>query len=332
MEWKIDEVCMEWMIGHLDLYQGQDEEANRVIQELKSAWHRRMSAYSEYTEAKQHFLECLCNNYILYRSGLCRFTDKTIVITGADGYLMYQADKDRWIPIGYLREKRLPYTNRSFVERMNGELAEFRESVAREREKWIDQEVGNNLRLLRDVRYAWVHILGAVLLLGCDLALLCYFADCSGLWIWLRLLTRGEADSSFLLRFSLFPQNITGKMLLAAAGGSALVLLLLAGLIRDILLVGKVKSVQRVIRRYSELEKQISRLGDRVRGCDLETVNRELDAFCLTAGQKRLMPPAGSRVISQKAIRICRRPAVCLHLLTAAGLGIFGLLCMYFRG
>lgn len=329
MEWKIDDTSIDWMIAHRDLYYSDQPDAICIMNELQETAQNRLRDYTGYTKAKNDFLEKLCNNYVVFRSGLYRLTDKPIVITQVEGYLMYQKESKRWVPIGYLKEKRLPYTNRSFIESTGKGAEDFIKATAQARENWIDQEIGTNMRILRDMRGIWARLIAVIALLGCDLAMLAYLLDVVGVGIWLKLFLSGQAKSSDFLRYSLLPQELTFPTTIGMLACGTLVIVLLICLLRDAWLIAQVRVVTRTIRWYEHLEKGLKKVLLQIRSKDMEAMEKELALLHSNKGYQHFVMPAGSMQIHKQSVWMCRMPIIVMHTAVLVGLLVLSVLNLY---
>lgn len=329
MEWKVDDPSIDWIIEHKNLYCADQPNAIRIMDELQEATQNRLNNYTAYISAKNKFLEKLCNNYVVFRSGLYRLTDKPIVITQVEGYLMYEKQSKRWIPIGYLKEKRLPYTNRSFIESTEKGSVDFIKAIAEARESWIDQEIGSNMRILRNMRGIWMRMLAVLLLLGCDLAMLWYLVDILGTGIWIKLFLCDQATIDDLFRYSLQPENLTVSTTIGMLVCGVLVLLLMGGLMRDAWLIVRVRVVTKTIKRYEYLEKCLRKIFLQIRSKDMEAMERELATLRANKAIYRSMMPAGSMQIRQKSIWMCHFPCIIVHVAVVLTLLALSVLNLY---
>lgn len=330
MEWKIDDTSIDWIIAHMDLYYSEEPDAIRTMDELKEAAQNRMRDYTGYTKAKNEFLEKLCNNYVVFRSGMYQLTDKPIVITQMEGYLLYQKESKRWVPIGYLKEKRLPYTNRSFIESTGKGAEDFIKATAEARETWIDQEIGSNMRILRDMKGIWARMVAVILLLGCDLAMLAYLMDVLGTEIWLKLFLCGQATGADLFRYSLQPEELTMPSTIGMFSCGAIVILLIGCLMRDAWVISQVRVVKTTIRRYEYLEKRLKKVLLQIRSKDLEAMERELQSLKANKSVHRPVMPAGSMQIHRQSLWMRRLPFRVLHTAALLGLLVLSVLNLYF--
>lgn len=330
MEWKIDDTSIDWIIAHRNLYYSDQPEAIRIMDELRDAAQNRLRDYVGYTRAKNEFLEKLCNNYVVFRSGLYRLSDKPIVITQMEGYLMYQKESKRWVPIGYLKEKRLPFTNRSFIESTEKGAEDFIKATAEARENWIDQEIGSNMRILRDMKGIWARMFVVLFLLGCDLAMIWYLIDILGTGIWLKLFLCGQATSADLFRYSLQPQELTMPTTIGVIACGVLVILLIGCLLRDVWLIAQVRVVKKTIRRYEYLENRLKKIVLQIRSKDLEAMERELSALQANKSVQHPMMPAGSMQIHGQSVWMCRPPFIVIHVAALFGLLVLSVLNLYF--
>ena len=330
MEWKIDDTSIDWIIAHMNLYYSDQPDAICIMEDLQEAAQNRLRDYNGYTKVKNQFLEKLCNNYVVFRSGLYRLTDKPIVITQVEGYLMYQKDSKRWVPIGYLKEKRLPYTNRSFIESTGKGAQDFIKATAEARENWIDQELGSNMRILRDLKGIWTRMLTVILLLGYDLAMLAYLIDIQGTGIWLKLFLCGQAKGADLFRYSLQPEEMAVPTTIGMLACAVLVFLLFICLIRDAWVVSQVRTIAKTIKRYEYLEKRLKKILIQIRSKDMDAMEQELSMLQSNRRIHHPMMPAGSMVIRSQSIWMRRVPCILMHTAALLGLLVLSVLNVYF--
>lgn len=330
MEWKIDDTSIDWIIAHMNLYYSEEPDAIRTMNELKEAAQNRMRDYTGYVKAKNEFLEKLCNNYVVFQSGMYKLTDKPIVITQMEGYLLYQKESKRWIPIGYLKEKRLPYTNRSFIDSTGKGAEDFIKAVAEARENWIDQEVGSNMRILRDIKGIWMRMFAVIVLLGCDLAMFAYLIDVLGTGIWLKLFLCGQAKGADLFRYSLQPEELTVPSTIGMLSCGAIVIVLIGCLMRDAWVISQVRIVTATIRRYEYLENHLKKIFLQIRSKDLEAMERELKYLKANKSIHRPVMSAGTMQIRKQSLWMRRLPFTALFMAALIGLLVLSVLNLYF--
>lgn len=330
MEWKIDDTSIDWIVAHMDLYYSDQPDAICTMNELIETAQNRLRDYNGYAKAKNEFLEKLCNNYVAFRSGLYQLTDKPIVITQVEGYLMYQKDSKRWVPIGYLKEKRLPYTNRSFIESTEKGAQDFVRATAEARENWIDKEVGNNMRILRDMKGIWLRLAAVIIMLGCDVAMLSYLMDVLGTEIWFKLFLCGQAGGADLFRYSLQPEESTvaATIIMLFCGG--IVILLTCCLLHDVRGIAKVRVVRKTIKRYEYLEKCLKKILFYIRSKDLDAMERELQSLKVNKAAHRSLMPAGSMHLRMQSLWVRHLPFTVLNIAALLGLLILGVMNLYF--
>ncbi len=330
MEWKIDDTSIDWIVAHMDLYYSDQPDAVRTMNELREAAQNRLRDYTGYTKVKNEFLEKLCNNYVAFRSGLYQLTDKSIVITQVEGYLMYQKDSKRWVPIGYLKEKRLPYTNRSFIESTEKGAEDLTRAIAEAREGWIDQEVGNNMRILRDMKGIWFRLAAVMIMLGCDVAMLLYLVDILGTGIWFKLFLCGQAEWAELFRYSLQPEKLAVPATIGMLSSGAIVIVLTCCLLHDVWGIAQARVVRKTIKRYEYLEKCLKKVLLQIRSKDLETMERELHSLKANKAAHRSLMPIGSMRLRMQSLWMRHLPFAVLNTAALLGLLILSVMNLYF--